>query len=79
VWVVLHRVAHDVGHFVETAVVEGFHRVEYAPLHGFETILDVGDGALEYHVGRVVEKPAAVHAAQLMLDDIGCCFLVGFL
>ncbi len=47
---VLHGVAHDIGDFVETAVVERFHGVQDSALHGFESVVDMRDGALQYHV-----------------------------
>ena len=50
VGVELHRVPHDVGHLVVASVVHALHRVEYAPLHGLQAVLDVRDGALQYHV-----------------------------
>ena len=65
VGVVLHGLADDVGHLVEAAVVDRLHGVEDASLHGFEAILDVGHGALQNHVGGVVEEPVLVHARQL--------------
>ena len=50
VGVELHGVAHNVGHLVVSAVVHAFHGVQYAPLHGFQSVLDVWHGALQYHV-----------------------------
>ena len=66
VGVELHGVAHDVGHLVVAPVVHSFHRVQYAPLHGLQAVLDVGDGALQYNVRGIVEKPVLVHAAQVV-------------
>ena len=69
----LHGVAHDIGDLVEAPVVEELHGVEYATLHGLEAVVDVGDGSLENHIARIVEKPALIHAAQLMAHGrIGC-------
>ena len=62
--VILHGVAHDVGHLVVAAVVDGLHRVQYASLHRFQTVVDMWHGAFEYHVGSIVEKPVAEHAAK---------------
>ena len=50
VGVILHGASHDVRHFVEATVVEFLHCVQDAPLHGFQTVLDVGHGAFQNHV-----------------------------
>ena len=71
VGVILHRQTHDVGHLVEVAVVGLLHGVHDASLHGLEAVLDVGNGALEYYVGGIVEKPVLVHAAQLQFLIFG--------
>ena len=68
---VLHRQTHDVGHLVEVAVIGLLHGVHDASLHGLEAVLDVGNGALEYHIGGIVEKPVLVHAAQLQFFIFG--------
>ncbi len=68
--VILHGVTHNVGHFVESAVVEGFHRVEDASLHRFETVVDVGDGTVEDGAGCIVEIPALEHSAQMLAHNI---------
>ena len=59
--VVFHRVTHDVGHLVETTVLQFVHRVEDAALHGFQTVVNVGKGAVENDVGGVIQVPFAVH------------------
>ena len=64
----LHGVAHDVGHLVVAAVVHALHRVQDASLNGLQSVLDMGHGALQYHVGGVVEEPVLVHAAEVMHD-----------
>ena len=46
----LHRVSHDVGHLVVTAVVHSLHRMENASLHGLESVLEMRHRALQYHV-----------------------------
>ena len=61
---VLHGLAHDVGHLVVAPVVDGLHGVENAPLHGFQPVLDMRHGALQDHVRSVVQEPVAVHARQ---------------
>ena len=63
--VVLHGLAHDVGHLVVTAVVAALHGVEYASLHGFQSILRMRHGSLQYDVRGIVQKPVPVHARQL--------------
>ena len=69
--VVLHGQAHDVSHLVEVAVIGLLHGVHDTSLHGFEAILDVGNGTLKNHVGGIVEKPVLVHAAQLQFLVLG--------
>ena len=46
----LHRVSHDVGHFVVAAVVHSLHRMENASLHGLESVLEMRYRTLQYHV-----------------------------
>ena len=62
----LHGMAHNVSHLVESAVVHTLHRVEYASLHGFQAVLNMGHGTLKYDVRGIVEKPVLIHAAQMM-------------
>lgn len=66
----LHGVTHDVGHLVVSSVVHALHAVEDASLHGFQAVLDVGYGAFQDHVRRIVQEPVLVHAAQ-MVDGSG--------
>ncbi len=58
---ILHGVAHDVGHLVKASVVEGLHRVENAPLHRLEAVFNRGHGALKNHVAGIIKIPAAIH------------------
>ena len=67
VGVKLHGVPHDVGHLVVASVVQAVHRVQDAPLYGFQSVAHVGDGALQDDVAGIVEKPVLVHARQLGL------------
>ena len=62
---VLHGLAHDVGHLVIASVIDALHGVEYASLHGLQSVGRVGHGTLQDHVGGVVEEPVAVHAREL--------------
>ena len=71
--VILHGVAHDVGHLVEASVVECLHRVQDASLYGLQTVGYVGYGTFKYNVGSIVEKPALVHSTQLMAHDVVGC------
>ena len=66
VGVELHRVAHNVGHLVEPAVVHALHRVQDAALHGLQTIIDVRHGTLQDYIRGIVEKPGLVHTAQMV-------------
>ena len=68
--VVLHRLSHDVRHFVHLAVVHAFHRVQDAALHGFQTVLYRGDGTFQYHIRSIVQEPVLVHARQVILHSI---------
>ncbi len=61
VGMVLHGVAHHVGHLVETSVVGFLEGVEDAALDGFESVIDVRDRALEDDIGSVIQEPVAVH------------------
>ena len=58
---ILHGVADDIGHLDEAAVVLLVQRPENAPLHRFEAVGQIGNGAVADDVGGVVQK-AAVHA-----------------
>ena len=62
----LHGVSHNVRHLVISPVVHALHRVQYASLHRFQSVLDVGHGALQYYVRCIVQKPVLIHAAQVM-------------
>ena len=62
----LHRVAHDVRHLVISAVVHPLHRVHNSSLHGLETVLDVGNGAVENRIRRIVEEPRLIHPRQVV-------------
>ena len=42
-----------------------------AALHRLEAVLDVGHGTLQYHIGRIVQKPVLIHARQLQLLVLG--------
>ena len=67
----LHCVAHDIGHLVEPAVVQTLHRMQDAPLHGFEPIGDIRDGTFQNNIRGVFKKPRLIHAAQMVTHDIG--------
>ena len=55
-----HAGADDVGHLVESAVIHFPQRVQDAALHRFQTIVEMGNGAIEDDVAGVVEKPVAI-------------------
>jgi hypothetical protein len=61
----LHRLADDVGHLVIAAVVHLEERVEDAALHGLESVAQVGDGAVEDRVARVVHEVATHQRLEL--------------
>ena len=62
--VIFHRVTHDVGHLVETTVVEFVHRMQDAALHRFQAVLDGRHGAFQNDIRGIVEKPILKHAFQ---------------
>ena len=66
VGVELHRVPHDVRYFVISAIVHPLHRVHNAALHGFETVLNVGNGAVENRIRGIVEEPRLIHPRQVV-------------
>ena len=63
-----HGLAHDAGHFVVASVFHALHDMQYAALHGFQSVFDVGNGTLQNDVGGIVEKPVLIHARELKLD-----------
>ncbi len=77
--VVFHGVADDVGDFAVAAIVEFIHGVEDAALDGFEAVVEVGDGAFEDDVARVVEEVVGIHRAErgVLVRVVGLagCFL----
>ncbi len=70
---ILHGIAHHILHLVEASVIHRLHRMEYTALHGLEAVGYMRHGTLEYHIRGIVEKPALVHASQLMFHNtVGC-------
>ena len=63
---VVHGVAHDARHLVETAVVHLVHGMQNAALHRLEAVLEVGHGAVENRIARVVQEPAVVQLFQVV-------------
>ena len=61
----LHRVPHDIGYLVESAVVQTLHRVHDATLNGLETVFYMGNGAIQNGIAGVIQEPVLVHAAQM--------------
>ena len=62
--VILHGVTHDVGHFVEAAVVESLHGMQNATLHRFQAVLDVGNGSLENYIAGIFKIPVSEHSGK---------------
>ena len=62
----LHRVSHDVRHLIISSVVHALHRVQDASLHGFQTVLDMGNGTVEDAITGIIEEPILIHAAQMV-------------
>jgi hypothetical protein len=67
----LHRVADDVGHLDETAVVLLAQRPEDAALHRLEAVGQVGDGAVADDVGGVFEEAGVDATVEGELDLAG--------
>ena len=63
--VVLHGVADDAGHFVETAVVHFEKSVQDATLDRFQAIVDVGDSPVLDDVGSVLDEVAFVKTVDI--------------
>ena len=61
---VFHGVTHDVGHLVETAVVQLTHRVEDTSLHRLQSVLQRGNGTVQNHIRGIVEKPILEHTLK---------------
>ena len=55
---VLHRRADDVRHLVVASVVELAHRVQDAPLHRLQSVVDVRHGTFQNHIRSIVKKPS---------------------
>ena len=62
----LHGLPHDVRHFRVAAVVQTLHGVQYAPLHGFQTVAQMRHGPFQYDVGGIIQEPALIHAGELV-------------
>ena len=63
--VILHGLAHDIGHLVVTTVIDGFHGVQNTPLHRLESVLHVRNGSFQDDIRSVIEEPITVHTRQL--------------
>ena len=74
----LHGMAHDIGHLVETPVVEQLHGVEDTPLYRLQTVGKVRNGPLENDVRGIVEEPVLKHARELEfgIGLVGCRYFV---
>ena len=44
------------------------HGVQDTPLHGFQSVHDVGYGTFQDYVRGIIQEPVLIHAAQLVLD-----------
>ena len=54
--VVLHGLAHNVGHLVELAVVHGDKGVQYTPLHRLEAVHQIRDCAVADYIGGILQE-----------------------
>ena len=64
----LHGVAYDVCDLVVTPVVQPLHGVQDTALDRLQAVVDVRDGALQNHVGSIVQKPVLVHSGKMVRD-----------
>ena len=62
--VVFHRVAHDIGHLVESPIIQLTHGMEDTTLHRLQSVFDGGHGTFQDDVGGIVQKPVLEHAFQ---------------
>ena len=53
-----------------SAVIHGEHGMQHATLNGFEAVYDMGDGAVQNGVGRVVQIPFLEHAGEFELAGV---------
>ena len=67
VWMVLHRVADDVGDFMEPPIIHDIQRMQYSPLHGFQAVIDMGDRPVLDDVGGVLHVVAGQHLGKLVV------------
>ena len=58
----LHRMPHDIRHFIITSVIQPFHRMENTPLHWFQSVVDMRYSTFQYHIRGIIEKPILIHA-----------------
>ena len=60
----LHRRTDDISDLVKAPIVHVPKRVQHAPLHRFQPVINVRHRAIEDHVARVIEEPIAVALSQ---------------
>ena len=58
---VLHRVAHDVGHLGEPSVVGLLHGMQYSALHGLQPVVDIRHRTVQNHIARIVNPIVLEH------------------
>ena len=64
VGVELHSVSHNVSNLDAATIVHSAHRVQNAPLNGFQTIVDVGHRTLQNNIRSVVQEPIAIESCE---------------
>ena len=57
-----HNLTHHFGRLGEGAVTVMLHCVQNTPLHGLQTVLNVRHGAVQNHIGGIVEEPVLEHS-----------------
>lgn len=63
----LHRLADNVGHLVESAVIHIGESLQYPPLYRFQTIINSGDGTVTDVVGCVFDEIMIEKSAEFTL------------
>ena len=59
-----HCLAHNIRHLVISSVVHAFHGVQYAPLHRFQSVVEMRHCAFQNHIACIIQKPILIHSRQ---------------
>ena len=67
VGMIVHGIADDIGNFLRSAVVNLIQRPEDAPLNGFQTVINVGNGPRTDHITSIIQKVPVDHLAEIVV------------